>query len=515
MTLPAYRPTKSVTYPPDRTHTPPPDAPPAALRLRPAAATDRAARFALSAIVTIAWLVFGWALVAQHRAYNSRAYDLGYFDQVIWNTAHGRWFETNFVEFNFLGEHFQPVLLLFAGLYRVSPSVETVLVIQSAFVAGAAVPLYIVARRTLASAGAALMVAAAYLLTPQVHWAALFDFHPEMLGAAAIFAAFALLTARRPACSIIVLCTLSVLKEDAALAGIGFAWLLVLGGYRRHAILLFALSLLYGVLVMGWLMPALRGNGDPGLFLRYGYLGDSPVDVLAGIVTHPVLVWQHLIGADQRQALGLLLAGAAALPLAGPAVLMLLPVLVPDLLSTHDAQRALDLHYGFYPATLTLVAAVIGAARLADAPRLEGIWRRLRVPARRRTALLAAALLLAEATAALLNSPLGLRFDPTTYRRTPHTAAIDRMLARIPADAPLSAQSNLVPHLSQREFIRDFPRIDHARYVVVDLKTWGIWQTSFETYREILWSLPSIGFCRIAEDDGVELYERRTECPSQ
>src|SRR5439155_18580711 len=81
--------------------------------------------------IALASLVFTWALLAQHRAYNSNGWDLGWFDQVVWNTAHGRPFENSFAPWSFLGEHLEPVLLLFALIYRVKPDVEILLVTQA------------------------------------------------------------------------------------------------------------------------------------------------------------------------------------------------------------------------------------------------------------------------------------------------------------------------------------------------------------------------------------------------
>jgi uncharacterized membrane protein len=467
----------------------------------------------LGTLVIAGALVLGWASIAQHRAYNSRAYDLGYFDQVVWNTAQGRWFETNFVQFNFLGEHFQPILLLFAALYRIDPSVESLLAVQAGFVAGAAVPLYLAARRVLTSTAAAFLVVVAYLLAPQMHWAALFDFHPEMLGIAAVFSAFALVVGGRPRASIVALSTVFLLKEDAVLVCGGFAWLIWVCGYRRHALLLLGLTGLYAVVVLGVVMPAFRDE-SPGLLARYGYLGRDPFEMAVNTVRRPALVLDQLTAAEQRRAVVSLLTSQAWLPLLSPAALAAAPALGANLLSTHQAQHSLSLHYGIYPFTLLLVAAVFGAARLARSRRPAPIWRGLRVPVRHRATVVAGAVALTQAIAWAMDSPLGGRFDPASYRRTPHTDAIARTLALIPPEAPLSAQSNLVPHLSQRQFIRDFPRIDHAEYVVIDLKSWGIWQTTFEIYDRILHELPSLGFCRIVEDDGVELYARRAACRS-
>src|SRR5262245_44070874 len=55
-------------------------------------------------------ILMSWALLAQHRAFNSNGWDLAWFDQIVWNTAHGRPFENSFAAWNFLGEHVEPIL---------------------------------------------------------------------------------------------------------------------------------------------------------------------------------------------------------------------------------------------------------------------------------------------------------------------------------------------------------------------------------------------------------------------
>jgi hypothetical protein len=66
-------------------------------------------------------------------------------------------------------------------------------------------------------------------------------------------------------------------------------------------------------------------------------------------------------------------------------------------------------------------------------------------------------------------TPLGATFAwPQTNA---HTRAADQLVALIPADASVSAQSDLVPHLSNRRAIYLFPyRADSAEYVLIDRK---------------------------------------------
>ena len=472
------------------------------------------ASFILLLLVCAAWAAFGWALVAQHRAYNSSAFDLGFFDQVVWNTAHGRWFETTFVQYNFLGQHIEPVLLLFAAVYRWRPNVEILLLTQAAAAAWAAVPLYLATRRALASAWAGLLVAAAYLLAPHLHGAVLFDFHPEVMGTAGIFSAFALLAAGRPGWALAAVGSLFLLKEEAALAGLGIALVVWLHGYRRHAIMLLAASALYLVVVVGALMTAVRG-GPGDLPARYRYLGTDARSVLAAPFRRPGVIVAHLTGPAQREAVADLLGTQALLPLAGPAALAAVPLLAVNLLSTHPPQTALSLHYAVLPFAILMVAAVLGAQRLARSRRARVTRQWLRLDARRCGVLFAGVLLLAEAAGWLAASPLGLRFDPDRYRRTPHVRAVERVVRAVPAGASVSAQSGLLPHLSQRREVWEFPVLRDATYVLVDRQGWRSSQSAEAGYERVLASLPERGYCLVMEDDGVVLYARGDLCASR
>lgn len=469
---------------------------------------------ALVALVLGAWLVFAWALVTQHRSLHSHAYDLAYFDQVIWNTAHGRWFETTFVEFSFLGEHVSPILLLFALVYRLGATLELVLVLQAAAVALAALPIAWATQRLLGSGTAGLLVALAYLFAAPLHAAVLFDFHPELFGIVVICIAFALLIAGRPTAALVTIGTLGLLKEDAALVGLGFAWIFVLRGFRGHALVLAGVSLVYGVVVLGVLMPHLRGEA-PGLMARYGYLGDGVVGIGRGIIEHPERVRVQLTSPGPRTGSTRVLVATAFFPVAGPAALALVPVAGPNLLSTHPPQGSLDGHYATYPFALGFIAALLGIQRLLYGRYPKACWETVGIPAATRPSLLAALLLGASLLSWSLWSPLGGRLDPARYQVTPHAAVAARVMAMIPPEAAVSAQSNLLPHLSQRSWVRDFPRLDGVEYVVVDFETWGMWQTTFDIYAAVYESLPALGFCQIYEEDGLHLYRHRQHgtCP--
>src|SRR4051812_23065280 len=181
-----------------------------------------------------AWFM-ATAMLGRHAAYQSNAYDLGFFDQIIWNTSRGHFFETSFVKYNFLGQHFDPILLVFAALYRLGAGVESLLVAASLMASVAAVPLYIAARRFSGSSMAGVLWAGAFLLSAPLHEAVNFDFHPETLMFVFVFTAAAFLAYERPREAVMSLLPLLLIKEDMALVLIALALPIALKGYRREA----------------------------------------------------------------------------------------------------------------------------------------------------------------------------------------------------------------------------------------------------------------------------------------
>src|SRR6266571_5602718 len=99
-----------------------------------------------------------------HYSFHSYGWDLGLFDQVLWNTSHGRDFQYSFRDISYLGDHYQPVLWLLSPLPRLHLGPAPLLVAQGAAFGLAALPLYAATRR-MAGETAAALLAGAYLVS--------------------------------------------------------------------------------------------------------------------------------------------------------------------------------------------------------------------------------------------------------------------------------------------------------------------------------------------------------------
>ncbi|MEA2670540.1 MAG: hypothetical protein QOG45_760, partial [Chloroflexota bacterium] len=182
----------------------------------------------VAAAVLLAVAALRWA------TFHSTAYDLAFFDQVVWNASAGHGLRSSFVDYGFLGQHFEPALLVLVPLYRLHPSPLWLLGAQSLALGLAVVPLWALAREWLATRRAALVAGIAYLLQVGLARAAGFDFHTEALAVPFVF--LALLGAARGSTPLLLLAGSVPLlcKEDGALVTIGIG-VLALAVHRRRA----------------------------------------------------------------------------------------------------------------------------------------------------------------------------------------------------------------------------------------------------------------------------------------
>jgi uncharacterized membrane protein len=455
----------------------------------------------MAGVSILAGTAFAILAVLRHRAYRSMAMDFAFFDQIVWNTAEGRWFQTSFVPYNFMGQHVEPILLLFAGLYRITPSPLWLLVVQAGSVALAATLLFSLARRRLRSAQRAALLSGAFLLSPNLHSALAFDYHSEVLSAAFVFGGMLLVHRGRVAAGAALLIGTLLLKEDAALVLLGLTLPLWWFGHRRAALVIGTVGIVWFAVVVGLYMPWVRG-GPSDLDSRYAHLGAGVDGIVSGIVRDPVGAARFALGERQRIGLAGMIGSQGGLPLLAPVSLAAsAPVAAVQLLSNHPPQQMLRLQYGAQVLPLVTLASLEGLRRLAgmSKPRLDTAGPVL--------------LAIGAVAAFLLTSPFSpARFDPAVYRRPSNADAIEIAIEMVPADASVSAQSGIAAHLSQRRHIWEFPVLHGAEYVVIDAH--GVVARPYQdVYGNEVSVLQERGYRLVWERDGVRVYRSERNRP--
>ncbi|MEE9573529.1 MAG: DUF2079 domain-containing protein, partial [Candidatus Neomarinimicrobiota bacterium] len=134
--------------------------------------------------ITVYTIIFSYFTILRHYSFDSGAWDLGTYEQMLWNTINsGKLFWTAPDPINptgfFFGTHFSPILFIILPIYFLHQATETLLVLQSFVIALGALPLYWLARDELKSKIAGVVIALAYLLYAPLHGVNWFDFHTQ------------------------------------------------------------------------------------------------------------------------------------------------------------------------------------------------------------------------------------------------------------------------------------------------------------------------------------------------
>ena len=479
---------------------------------------------ALLALAVLLYAIyFSYLTVLRLHALESRALDMGNLNQTIWNTAHGDWFRITNQESeltNRLGYHVEPILLPIALVYRLYPRPEFLLVLQAVVVALGAIPLFALARRRGLGDWLGLVFAVAYLLNPTIQAANWLEFHPVTLAPTFLMATCYFLIAGKTRWFIVFAILSASCKEEngllVAIIGI-YAWLTL----RRPQ-----LGVTTFVLASGWSLLAVLGiqNAVAGGNIhwgRYAYLGESTVQKVISLVTRPDLILAQLQRAEIGRYFFELLLPVGFTALLAPEVLLLaLPSLAINLLADFaPMHQVTTLIYAAPVLPFVMLAAVMGVARANEwinRPRMTPIERITADQNPRSSAQsassafhwLAAILVLGGALigqrlwGVLPGSGNHLALSVTDHHR--RAAAV---IAQIPPDAAVSAQDRLNPHVSGRQTLYIFPRVDDADYVILDT-TGPAWPQHPADLRRSVDELLAGDFGVAAASDGYLLLQR-------
>jgi uncharacterized membrane protein len=400
---------------------------------------------------------FGALSVLRHRAFESGRFDLGNMVQAVWSTAHGRPLDVTNLQgdqVSRLASHVDPLLAAFAPLWLLWPSPYLLLVVQAGAVALGALPVFWLARKHLRSRLAGAAFGLAYLLYAPVQWLTLDDFHAVALACPLLLFAFWHLDEDHlPAFAAFAIAA-ALTKEEIGLvvAAMGL-WHMLSRRRARVGGAVAVLGTAWSIIAISVIIPA-AGDGESDFYDRYEEVGGSPLGLLETAVTDP---WRILSAAfDERGAeyLAELVLPLAVLPLLAPAALLVaVPELAINLLSSTATQTSIHFHYTAGVVPGLVVASVFGAARLS----------RLRPGVAGQLGVATVALGL---VASLWLGPLPERIDD--YSRIEHDRVAAEAVELVPQGEPVSATNTLGAHLSERRRVFSYPVIREARWIAVD-----------------------------------------------
>ena len=444
--------------------------------------------------------ILGSLSLRRHQNLSTNALDLGYTDQAVWNTLHGRPFRfSTYLDAAFrldipieefrqpdvlLGYHVEPILAPIALLYLLHDGPETLLWLQTVGIALGAIPLYLIARHRFERRGSnpaggwiPATFVLIYLLAPPLQAANLSDFHAVALAPALLLAAFLLLETDRPR-GFLALAFLAVMckEEIGLLVAMMGLWALAVRRQARLGLGAFVAGAGWSLLCFTVIMPHFSGLKTSAFLVRYGQFGDSPLEILRNLVQHPGLLGDWLRRPDVLRYLRDLWLSSGGLAVLEPLGLaMALPGLAINVLSGYDWMRSGGGHYSAAVVPFLVLSAVYGVDWVTRAlGRLtEARWG---VGEQRVYGIAVPALVGVGLIVALVHhhhngvSPLSRRFvldEVSEHAR--HAGPFFERVNSLPADVPISVGSNIYPHVGHRERVYLFPTISDAQFILLDV----------------------------------------------
>ena len=407
--------------------------------------------------------------IARYRAGVTHFYDLGVYDNVVWQAAHGRLFYYPQYEMSFFGDHFAPLLFLFVPVYWIFAHPCMLVILQSIALALGAIPLSQATRTILSRAsgstgplGSELFREAAVIALVLLYFAnvsllhiSMFDFHPIAFAIPLSLAVYQAAQAGRWPRVWLMSGLLLACQEETAITVASFGLFLVLFGenrnQRRRGAALAVTATVYFVGVMTLVIPAFQRPAAQAGWVyvtRYAHLGGTMDEVLRTLIFHPLHTLALCYAPYKLETLFQLFLPLGLLPLLGwRTLLVALPSLLYTYISGRDEQFRIQYQYFSAPLPWLFVSASWGllawsraSARLMDS---RGQRRGL-------SQVVCAVPLLAAAGSALFYDSTLRPIRSEFFATWPHWKAIEEVRAIIGPEASVSATNSLAPFFSHR-----------------------------------------------------------------
>ncbi len=414
-------------------------------------------------------LIYSFMSLNNHRLFETFGWDLAVFNQGVWQWSKFRIPYSSFHDLPWLADHFHLILVTLAPLYWIFPTAKTLLVTQAWLTVAGAIPIYLLSRKVISYKPFSLVLSFAYLTFYSLQWHTFSGFHelaflPLTLG----FTLYFWHTKNTRNYWISLLLTLLVKEEIGfLLAAIGI-WEIFDDRKRyKQALLTIALSILYSLFLVSFLMPRLAGGNYR--HSGFGKYGNTIIEVATSVAKNPLIIPSSFIDSPVKVNTMLVTFWPwLFLPIFSPTTII--PII------EQLASRFLDYEkiirwtpyfaYSLPMATLMAWGSIYGTRnifRLLKKFKLE----------KRKVAIILSLILFITILLEdiVLHAPINSLFKKAYYRTEEWMINNNKVINCVPEKVSISAQNNLAPHLSPREHIKVFPEglRSNYDYIIVDL----------------------------------------------
>jgi uncharacterized membrane protein len=423
------------------------------------------------------FVIFGLISILNHYFYRTFGLDLGIANQALYQYAHGN----SAICTQLLGAQETPYLALHISLWVpiLSPfywvfGSYTLLIFQNLALIFGGIGLSRLAEDFKLTPKLIILILLQFYASFAIYAALAFDYHDNVIGAC--FLPWLFYFYRKNSYGLSILCFLAMLisKENMAIfAAFSAMTLGLIHKDKGKSNLAFSFGLI--LIAFSWFflagmvwMPSLNPSGKFEQLSRYSHLGKSISEILTYIFMHPIemlkMFYLSHVQPDEYDVVKqeflwvLLLSGGFLLLLRPAYLLMALPILMQKLWNKELAFWGMSFHYQIE------LAFVVSLALIAVLSNFKYKY-----------ILVVSTLLVTTYVTYAFMQDRKADYKPekenlfalTHYQSELNIKSISSKLAEIPADAHVCAQSNLMPHIANRDYIYHFPYLKDATHLIV------------------------------------------------
>jgi uncharacterized membrane protein len=431
--------------------------------------------------VFLTLLIFGsiYASISfgNHYYFRTNALDLGFYTKALYDYAHLNLANSLMIKEvcePMLGGHFDLYLLLFSPLIYVFGT-YTLLVIQLVAILFGALGIYRYFQlRQPLNERLPYLAMLYFLLFFGVYSALSFDYHSVVISTCCIPWLFVYLKKENYLSVCFVFLFLLVGQENTSL----FLLFIFIGlsiEYRKEKkkrvlLLVFAgISLSYFMLITHVVIP-IFSNSHSYTGFNYSILGKSPMQALLHCINYPITTFQALFVNHTNHPFGnyikfethliLLLSGMFFLFRKPAFLIMLLPIYGQKFFNDNYVYWSIDGQYSI-EFSVILAIGIFTFISSQKTRKTQGVLSIFAV-----VCVLIGTIRVLDHTEYNSNKSKIRFYQSSHYTRNYDVAKVHQIISRLPQDAKISAQSQLIPHLVLRKTIYQFPLVKDAEYVL-------------------------------------------------
>lgn len=391
--------------------------------------SDYIIRNILAIWIIVLTILYSTLSIVRHTRFQSGGFDLGIFDQAVWQYSRFQYPFNSVKERFILGDHLTLTLPFLGPLFRIWNDVRILLIFQALVISVSCYGVFLIARHRGFSPVLSCGLAFIYSLFYGIQYGVFFDFHPILLGVALLpFLAY-FLEAGKKKIFILTLIAAFMTQENMGFAVAGLSLFYISDKKYRKKVFFLIIGGIAWSLIASRLIRTMSPVG-------YEYTPDIPFNPV-------VLVRRFFDSPEKRQVLLWTFGSFGFLPLLSlPGTLAIVADLAQYFV-TGDKFVQMWSPYKHHRAILAVfgILAVMAAVRILERFRI-----RAKYP-------IAGLFILTLFLQYWLHLPLNKLSKRDFWQYEPWMVNNEQLFREIPADASVATQQNFVPHLTHRNQI--------------------------------------------------------------